>query len=120
MSNPITNREQGSVIPSQASRITDSAQASYEYKTKWLTKNKNQTEQKSTKIATKSNLDAESANEAIKPLTKARARFLASQESQANENHSLATSADYDLITTHAPAPSGSRLTIKRIKDKLT
>ena len=35
MSDPIKNREQGSVIPSQASRITDSTQASDEklYKT---------------------------------------------------------------------------------------
>ena len=56
-------------------------------------------------------------NDANKPLTRARARILSSQNSQANENHSLATNAKYCTLPTHAQAPSGSRLTIKRLKD---
>ena len=120
MSNPSKNsidQEQGSVIPSQASRITDSAQVTDLNHNERLKKNKDQARQKSAKSATKSNLDAESANDAKKLLTRARARNLASQDSQSKESHSLATDADYCIIPTHAPAPSRSRLTIRRLKD---
>ena len=42
--------------------------------------------------ATKSNLDADSVNDANKPITRARAKIIASQNSQANnENHPLVT-----------------------------
>ena len=75
-----------------------------------LKKNKDQPKQKSTKVATKSNLDAESANDANKPLTRARAKILASQDSQSIENNSLATRAE---IVSQSHAPSGSSLIIK-------
>ena len=115
MSDPITNREQGSVIqPSQASRITDSAQASEEYNTKGLEKIEDKTKQKPRKIASKSNLDAEFGDDADKPLTRARAKILASQKSQNNEQNSLAPRAE---IVSQSHAPSGSSLIIKRIKD---
>ena len=106
MSDPITNREQGSVIqPSQASRKTDSAQVSEEYNNKWLKKNEDKPKQKPMKIAPKSNLDAESGNDADKPLTRARAKILASQKSQNNEQNSLAPRAE---IVSQSHAPSGS------------
>ena len=74
----LNNREQGSVILTQASRITDSAQVTDLNKNiQRLKKNKDQPTQKSTKFATKTNLDAESANEKNKPLTRARAKILA-------------------------------------------
>ena len=103
--------------PSQASRITDSAQASELNQNKRLTKSKIQEKQKPAIFAAKSNLDAESGIESNKPLTRARARILASQDSQANENKPLETNAEYEIMPTQAPAPSGSRLTIKRLKD---
>ena len=109
--------EQGSVSPSRASRITDSNQTEENNQNKRLYKSKNQAKQKPAMSATKSNLDADSVNDANKPLTRARARILASQDSQSNnENHPLVTN-EYELLPTHAPAPSGSRLTIKRLKD---
>ena len=116
MSDPIKYREQGS-ITRQASRINDSAQATDINKNLRLKKEQDQLQRKQSKIATKQNLDAESA-QANKPLTRARAKILASQDSQANnENHSLTTTAEYEIIPTHAPATSGSRLKIKRLKD---
>ena len=96
MSDPNKNsiiQEQGSVSPSQASRITDSAQVSGINQSERLKKSNNQAKQKLAISATKSNLDAESGNDANKPLT--RARILASQYSQANENHPLATNTEY-------------------------
>ena len=117
MSDPIKNREQGP-LTSQASRITDSTQATDTKKNIRLTKEKNQAKQKPAMSATKTNLDADHGDVATKPLTRARAKILASQDSQANnENHSLATNTEYEIIPSHAPAISGSRLTIKRIKD---
>ena len=98
--------------PSQASRITDSAQA-YELNQKnRLKKGIIQTKQKPAISATKSNLDAESGSEANKPLTRARARIIAVQNSQANENHPLVAKAEFEIVPTQAQAPSGSRLTI--------
>ena len=88
MSNPITNREQGSVIqPSQASRITDSTQTT-DFNQKRLTKKK-----ESTRFSTKTDFDVKSANEANKPLTRSRAKIIASQESQLIEINPLAESA---------------------------
>ena len=85
---------------------------------KRLNKSKNPAKQKPAISATKSSLNADSGNDANKPLTRARARILASQDSQANnENHPLVTNNEYELLSTHAPAPSGSRLTIKRLKN---
>ena len=110
-------KEQGSVSPSQASRITDSAQASEINQKNRLIKSIVQAKQKPALVATQSNLDAEPGVEANKPLTRARARILASQDSQANENPPFATTAEYEIVPTQAPAPSGSRLTIKRLKD---
>ena len=117
MSNPfksLNNREQGSERPSQASRITDSAQVTDVNQNERLKKIKDQPKQKSAKSAAKSNIDAESANDANKPLTRARAKIIASQYSQSNENNSLATRAE---IVSQSHAPSGSSLIIKRIKD---
>ena len=117
MSNPfksLNSREQGSVISSQASQVTDSAQITYVNQNERLKKNKDQPKQKSTKFAAKSNLDAESANYANKPLTRARSKILASQDSQSNENRSLATSAE---IISQSQAPKGSRLIITRMKE---
>ena len=113
MSDPIKNREPGS-ITSQASRITDSAQETDKIHNIRLNKEEDKIKRKQSKVATKQNLDADSVNEANKPLTRARAKILASQDYQVNDNQTLATT---ELIPTHAPAPSGSRLTIKRIKD---
>ena len=116
MSDPINNREQGS-ITSQVSRITDSAQATDINHNKRLNKSTNIAKQKPAISATKSNLDADSINDANKPLTRARAKIIASQNSQANnENHPLVTIDETELLATHAPAPSGSRLTIRRLK----
>ena len=120
MSNPNKNliiKEQGSVSPSQASRITDSTQASEIHQEKRLKNSKIQAERKPVISETKSNLDADHDIEARKPLTRARARIIASQNSQTNENHSLEEKAEYEIVPTQAPAPSGSRLTIKRLKD---
>ena len=117
MSDPIKNREQGS-ITSQASRMTDSTQVTDINHNSRLTKEQDKLPQRQRKTATKQNLDAESAQQVNKPLTRSRAKILASQDSQVNnENHPLATSAEYEIIPTHAPAISGSHLTIKRIKD---
>ena len=113
MSDPIKNREQGS-ITSQASRITDSAQETDKIHNIRLNKEEDKIKRKQSKVATKQNLDADSVNEANKPLTIARAKILASQDYQVNDNQPPATT---ELIPTHAPAPSGSRLTIKRIKN---
>ena len=113
MSDPIKNREPGS-ITSQASLITDSAQETDKIHNIRLNKEEDKIKRKQSKVATKQNLDADSLNEANKPLTIARAKILASQDYQVNDNQPLATT---ELIPTHAPAPSGSRLTIKRIKD---
>ena len=110
--------EQGSVSPSRASRITDSNQTEENNENKRLNKSKNQAKQKPAMSATKSNLDADSVNDANKPITRARAIIIASQNSQANnENHPLVTIDETELLATHAPAPSGSRLTIKRLKN---
>ena len=79
-----------------------------------LKKKQDQLKRRQSKVIKRQNLDAGSANEANKPLTRARAKILASQDSQVNENRTLET---MELIPTHAPAPSGSRLIIKRIKD---
>ena len=117
MSDPIKNREQGS-ITSQASRITDSTQATDINQNLRLTKEQDKLQQKQKKAAAKQNLDAESAQQENKPLTRARAKILASQDSQTNnENHPLATNDEYEIIPTQAPTASGSRLTIKRIKN---
>ena len=110
-------QEQGPVTSSQASRITDSTKASELNQNNRLKKSKIQAKQKPGLCATKSNLDAEFNTEANKPLTRARARILASQDSQANENPPLETTAEYVIVPTQAPAPSGSRLVIKRLKD---
>ena len=82
MSDPIKNREQGS-ITSQSSRITDSAQATDINHNKRLNKSTIIAKQKPATSATKSNLDADSINDANKPLTRARAKIIASQNSQA-------------------------------------
>ena len=113
MSDPIKNREPGS-ITSQASRITDSAQETDKIHNIRLNKEEDKIKRKQSKVATKQNLDADSVNEANKPLTIARAKILASQDYQVNDNQPLAIT---ELIPTHAPATSGSRITIKRIKD---
>ena len=110
------SQEQGSVSPSQASLITDSARASEVNQKEWLKKGIIQAKQKPAISATKSNLDAESGIEANKPLTRARARIIAVQNSQANENHPRVAKAEYEIMPTQALAPSGSRLTIKRLK----
>ena len=82
MSDPnknLINQEKSPVSPSQASRMTDSAKASEINQNKRLKKSKIQEKQKPAISATKSNLDADSGNDANKPLTRARARILASQ-----------------------------------------
>ena len=91
MSDPIKNREQGSVKPSQASRITDSAQATDVNQNIRLKKDKDQSRQESAQVTSKTNSSAEFVNEANKPLTRARARILALQNSQTIENDSLTT-----------------------------
>ena len=114
MSDPIKNREQGSVKPSQASRITDSAQATDVNQNTRLKKDKDQPRQESAQVTSKTNSSAEFVNEGNEPLTRARARILASQNSPTIENDSLTTRAE---IVSQSHAPSGSSLTIKRLKD---
>ena len=67
---------------SRASRITDSNQTEENNQIKRLNKSKNQAKLRPAMSATKSNLDADSVNNANKPLTRARAKILASQNSQ--------------------------------------
>ena len=108
--NTLTSREPSSEVPSQASRITDSVHSTDLNQDKGLRKEKGRPKKESTQIATKTNLDAESTNEANKPLTRSRTKLLASKSSQlkSNENDPQTTSDDC-IIPTHAPAPSGSR-----------
>ena len=110
--------EPSSKEPSQASRITDSTQSiSSGQPTQGLKLKPNPSKREQIKPAAKMNLDAEVIDETNKPLTRSRARILASQNSQSIENNPLNTCDDDCIIPTHAPAPSGSRLTIKRVKN---
>ena len=108
------NWEQSSIKPSQASRITDSTQhSSVEQSTQGLKPNPNPSKKGHAKAIAKTTLDAEF----VKPFTRSQARILASQDSQSIENNPPTTCAEYDVIPTHAPEPSGSRLIIKRLKN---
>ena len=116
----LNNWEPSSERPSQASRINDSTQVTNSDQIKQgLNSKMSQPKKESAKIAARTNLDAESVNDANKPLARSRARILASQNSQANENNHPPTTSSDCIMSTHAPAPSGSRLTIKRFKDYL-
>ena len=113
------NWEPSSERPSQASRITNSTQVTNSVQIKQgLSSKKNQPKKKLAKVTAKTNLDAELVNEGNKPLTRSRSKILASQNSQVIENNPQTTSADYCIIPTHSPAPSESRLTIKRFNSK--
>ena len=93
----LNNWEQSSLRMSQASRITDAANFT-----------------NTQVLNTKKNQPKKCANDANKPLTRSRAKILASQNSQSNENNPPTTSSDCIIRT---QAPSGSRLTIKLLKD---
>ena len=111
----LNNGEQSSIQQSQASRITDSTPVeSAELPNHGLKSKPNRPKKEQNKSVAKMNLDAEFVN---KPFTRSKAKILASQNSQSIESNPPTTCAEDCIIPAHAPAPSGSRLTMKRLKN---
>ena len=102
-----------------ASRMTDSNKI--ERKAKEPKKTRGRPKKEAVKTATQTNPDAESVNEAAKPLTRSKRQALVSQQlqqeqQQIDENNKLIQQQSSDqLIASNSRAPTRSFLTIKRI-----